>query len=296
MSDQSPPSTFRAGVIGLGEIGAGVARAVLRAGMPLTVHDVRPEATAAFAERATVARSPAEVAETSQVVAVAVVTDEQVQSVVHGAAGVLHGASAGAVVVVLSTIGPGTLDDIGREAAARGVDVLDCGVSGGTTAAAEGSLVSMVGGDLEVLSRARPFLECFSSHVIHMGARGTGLQAKLARNLVQYASWLAAYEAQVLAEAAGIELAKLAQAIRESDKKIGGASTLMFRRTSAPFGPDDDPGLVEAMRRAAGLAHKDLGAAQALGARLGVSLPLAEMTDARADALFGLAHDRSDEQ
>jgi 3-hydroxyisobutyrate dehydrogenase-like beta-hydroxyacid dehydrogenase len=294
LSAQSPSSTLRAGVIGLGEIGAGVARAVLRAGMPLTVHDVRAEATVPFEGQSAVARSPGELAETSDVTAVAVVTDEQVVSVLRGDSGLLTAAAPGSVLVVLSTIGPDTLDRVVHEAAERGVAVLDCGVSGGTAAAAEGSLVSMVGGDAEVVDRVRPFLDCFSSHVIHMGPSGTGLQAKLARNLVQYASWLAAYEAQVLAEAAGIELAKLAQAIRESDKKIGGASTLMFRRTAAPFGPDDDDRLVEAMRRAAGLAHKDLGAALALGARLGVALPLAEMTDARADALFGLVPDGSE--
>lgn len=295
MSDQSPPPTLRAGVIGLGEIGAGVARAVLRAGMPLVVHDVRPEASAPFAGESTVARSPAALAEQSDVTAVAVVTDEQVLGVLEGEGGALAAASSGSVLVVLSTIGPDTLDRVVQEAGGRGVAVLDCGVSGGTAAAAEGSLVSMVGGDADVVERVRPFLDCFSSHVIHMGRSGSGLQAKLARNLVQYASWLAAYEAQVLAEAAGIELAKLAQAIRESDKKIGGASALMFRRTVAPFGPEDDSGLVDAMRRAAGLAHKDLAAALALGARLGVSMPLAEMTDARADALFGLAPDHHEQ-
>jgi 3-hydroxyisobutyrate dehydrogenase len=124
-----------------------------------------------------------------------------------------------------------------------------------------------------------------------MGPLGAGLQAKLARNLVQYASWLAAYEAQVLAEAAGIELAKLAQVIKASDARIGGASTLMFRRTVAPFTDEDDAGLVGAMRTAATLAHKDLRGAMELGDALGIDLPLAAMTDARADALFGIGPD-----
>jgi 3-hydroxyisobutyrate dehydrogenase-like beta-hydroxyacid dehydrogenase len=282
---------LRTGVIGLGEIGAGVARAVLRARLPLSVHDVRPEATAPFAGEAAVAASPAELAGASDVVVVAVVTDDQVIDVLHGDGGALSGAGAGTVLLVLSTIAPDTVDRVVALASDRGVEVLDCGVSGGSVGAAEGSLVSMVGGAADVLERARPVVESFSSLVVHMGPTGAGLQAKLARNLVQYASWLAAYEAQVLAEAAGIELSKLARVIRESDKKIGGASTLMFRPTVAPFGPDDDPGLVRAMERAAQLAHKDLGAALELGARLGVSLPLAAMTKARADALFGLAPD-----
>ena len=128
----------------------------------------------------------------------------------------------------------------------------------------------MIGGDDEVVERIRPVLESFSSLVVRMGPLGAGLQAKLARNLVQYASWLAAYEAQVLAEAAGIELAKLAQVIKASDARIGGASTLMFRRTVAPFTAEDDAGLVEAMRTAAGLAHKDLRAAMEMADALGV--------------------------
>ena len=77
--------------------------------------------------------------------------------------------------------------------------------------------------------------DAFGSLTVRMGPFGTGLAAKLARNLVQYGSWLAAYEGQVLAEAAGIDLAKLAQVIRASDAKIGGAATLMFRSTVAPF-------------------------------------------------------------
>ena len=94
-----------------------------------------------------------------------------------------------------------------------------------------------------------------------MGPFGAGLAAKLARNLVQYGSWLAAYEGQLLAEAAGIDLPKLAQVIKASDARIGGASTLMFRSTVAPFTDDDDAGLVGAMHAAAALAHKDLRAA-----------------------------------
>ena len=284
-----------AGVVGLGEIGGGVARSIARAGLALVVCDVRQEATAAFTDCATIAGTPAALGATSDVVLVAVLDDAQVEAVVLGDEGVLRDPKPGSIVVVLSTIGPDTVRGIGEQAEKRGVGVLDCGVSGGPGAAAEGSLVSMLGGNPEVIERARPVLEAFSERVVHMGPLGAGLQAKLARNLVQYASWLAAYEAQVLAEAAGIELAKLAEVIRESDKKIGGASTLMFRKTVAPFGPDDDAGLIRAMQSAAALAHKDLRAAVALAERLGLELPLATMTEARADAIFGVGPDTHQE-
>ena len=279
------------GVIGLGDIGRGVADAVLRAGLGLVVCDLRPEATAPYAGRAHVAADPAEVGERCDVVAVVVLNDAQVHAVVDGPGGALGAMGAGSVVLVLSTVAPATVAAVAQVAARRDVDVLDCGVSGGPQAAAEGTLVAMVGGDAAVVERVRPVLDAFAQLVLHMGPVGAGLKAKLARNLVQYASWLAAYEAQVLAEAAGIELAKLAEAIRTSDTLIGGSSRLMFRATAAPFPAGTDPGILELMGAAAGLAHKDLQAAIELGASLGLPMPLAHMTESRCDALFGLAPD-----
>gem|GEM_PF-213139 len=283
------------GVVGLGEIGRGVAAGVVRAGLPLVVCDIRPEATAALAEHAHVASTPAELARLAEAVVVAVVDDDQVLAVTTGPEGALAGGEAGGALVILSTVSLSTVRQVAQAAAARGVDVVDCGVSGGPAAAAEGALVSMVGGTEAAVARLRPVLDAFSSLVVHMGPLGTGLQAKLARNLVQYGSWLAAYEGQRLAEAAGIELAKLAQVVRASDRRIGGASTLMFRDTVAPWPPDADDGVVRAMRAAARLAHKDLRAAIELGRELGVELPLAEMTEARCDAVFGVGRSGGNE-
>jgi 3-hydroxyisobutyrate dehydrogenase-like beta-hydroxyacid dehydrogenase len=295
-SSSSPPgspdgATATVGVIGLGDIGSGVAAGLVRAGADLVVCDIRAESTAPFAETARVASDPAHLGSLVDVVVVAVVTDEQVLAVLEGEKGALAGLRPGSTVVIVSTVAPSTVARVAELARVSGVSVADCGVSGGPSSAAEGALIAMIGGDDEVVERIRPVLESFSSLVVRMGPLGAGLQAKLARNLVQYASWLAAYEAQVLAEAAGIELAKLAQVIKASDARIGGASTLMFRRTVAPFTSEDDVGLVEAMRTAAGLAHKDLRAAMEMGDALGVALPLAAMTEARADALFGLGPD-----
>jgi 3-hydroxyisobutyrate dehydrogenase-like beta-hydroxyacid dehydrogenase len=125
-----------------------------------------------------------------------------------------------------------------------------------------------------------------------MGPFGTGLAAKLARNLITYGSWLAAFEGQQLAEAAGIPLAQLAEVVKASDVHIGGASRLMFRPTVAPFTDQDDRGLVGAMQAGASLAHKDLRAALELAAALQVDLPLAEMTEDRCDQIFGLGTNR----
>ncbi len=174
----------------------------------------------------------------------------------------------GTTVVVVSTITTACVAAIGAEATALGVPIIDCGVSGGPSAAASGNLVCMCGGDPEVIAGLAPLFEAIGSLTVTMGPFGTGLAAKLARNLVQYGGWLAAYEGQVLAEAAGIELAKLAQVVRASDAQSGGPATLMFRQTVAPFTPADDQGLVRAMQAAADLARKDLQAALALADEL----------------------------
>jgi 3-hydroxyisobutyrate dehydrogenase-like beta-hydroxyacid dehydrogenase len=290
-STSTPAGTLRAGVVGLGDIGRGVAENIGRAGIGLAVCDVREEATSGFSGRAHIASDPADLAANSDVVLVSVIDDAQVLGVLNGPKGALGTLSPGSTVVVLSTVSPETVLEVEKLASARDVGVLDCGVSGGPLAAAEGALVAMLGGEEAVIDRVRPVLESFCSLVVRMGRLGAGLEAKLARNLVQYASWLAAYEAQCLAEAAGIDLGKLAKVIRASDEKIGGASRLMFRSSVMPFGDGDDQAIVGAMRAAASLAHKDLRAALELGKQLGVNLPLAQMTEERADAVFGLARD-----
>jgi 3-hydroxyisobutyrate dehydrogenase-like beta-hydroxyacid dehydrogenase len=230
---QQPSSAVPAGrsigVVGLGDIGAGIASSLLREGFALTVCDLRPEATGPYADSATVARSPAELARVSDVVVVAVVNDEQVHAVLSGPDGALAAAGPGTSFVVVSTISQPCVRAIGAEADGLGMAVLDCGVTGGPTAAASGDLVCMVGGDPSVIEPLQPVFDAIGSMTVRMGPFGAGLAAKLARNIVTYGSWLAAHEAQRLAEAAGVGLTDLGQVIRASDARFGGASALMFR-------------------------------------------------------------------
>lgn len=283
-----PAATPTVGVIGLGAIGDGVATSVLRHGLPLVVCDVRPEATEKYRKTAEVASSVVDLVRQADVVVVAVVNDEQVHAVLSGADGGLAAAGADTICIVVSTISAPCVRAIGTEAAALGVPVLDCGVTGGPAAAASGDLVCMVGGDPAVIERAGPVFDAISSLAVTMGPFGTGLAAKLARNLITYGSWLAAYEGQQLAEAAGISLAQLAEVVKASDVHIGGASRLMFRPTVAPFTDADDKGLVGAMQSGASLARKDLAAALELADSLHVELPLATMTERRVGEFFGL--------
>ena len=293
MANQNPSggepaaSLPKVGVIGLGAIGDGVATSLLREGFPLVVCDVRSEATARYAETAEVAPSPADLAGRSDVVVVAVVDDDQVHAVLSGPDGGLA-AGDGTVFVIVSTISASCVQAVGAEAAALGVTVLDCGVTGGPAAASSGDLVCMVGGDPATIERLGPFFAAVSSLTVTMGPFGTGLAAKLARNLITYGSWLAAYEGQRLAEAAGISLLQLAEVVKASDVHIGGASRLMFRTTVAPFTDEDDKGLVGAMQAGATLAHKDIRAALELAESLAVELPMATLAEQECDDIFGV--------
>jgi len=286
--ETTPGNGPTVGVIGLGAIGEGVAKSAHAAGLPLVVFDIVSEATDRHAAYAAVAASPAALARDVDVVIVAVVNDAQVHAVLSGPEGALVAGGPDTTFIVVSTITSACVRAIGAEADAAGTSIIDCGVSGGPSAAAAGELICMVGGDEDVLERLAPVFDAMGSLTVRMGPFGTGLAAKLARNLVQYGSWLAAYEGQVLAEAAGIELSKLSQVVKASDAKIGGASVLMFRPTVAPFTDADDAGMIGAMRNGADLAHKDLLAALALADELDVDLPMAAMTEARTDDIFGM--------
>jgi 3-hydroxyisobutyrate dehydrogenase len=269
-------------------MGGGLATSLMRAGMAVSVCDVRAEATDPYREGAHVAATPSELAARSDVILVVVFNDAQVRAVLQGPDGVFAGAAAGSSAVIVSTIPTDTVLEMRAEGAAHGVTVVDCGVSGGPDASAAGELVCMIGGSEGEVDAVRPVLDAVSCLVLHMGPPGAGLAAKLARNLITYGSWLAALEGQQLAEAAGISLAQLAEVVKASDVHIGGASRLMFRPTVSPFTDSDDKGLVGAMQAGASLAHKDLAAALELADSLDVELPLALMTARRTDEIFGV--------
>lgn len=275
-------------MIGLGEIGRGLASAISRAGIPLSVYDVRSEAALPFRDSAQVCHDLDQIGRSSEVLVVAVVDDEQVLEVLDDRTGAARSLPAGSTVVVVSTISLQTIRRLDDRLRSRGVGLVDCGVSGGASAAADGQLVSMVGGDDARIDHVTPVIEAFSSQVVRMGPLGAGQRAKLARNLIQFGAWLAAFEGQSLAEASGIELAKLADVVKSSDRRIGGVSALMFRPTTAPFAEGDDERLVAAMRSAAALARKDLSAAIMLGEELGMDLPVARLAAENTDAIFGV--------
>lgn len=261
------------GFIGLGNMGAPIARRLLSWPGGLVVCDVRPEATEEFvASGTTSSSSPAELARTARLVSVTVLNDAQVRDVVDGPEGVLRTAEPGTVIAVHSTISDSTAVELAGVCAGKGVHLVDAPVSGGAPGAEKGELAVMVGGPREVYEAIKPAFALWAGMPVHAGEVGAGTQMKLARNLLHFISFTAAAEASRLAEAAGVDITKLGRVVRHTDAITGGAGAIMLRETTAPI-PEDDfwHGIFTHVR---GLGEKDLSLALGLADRLGVDLPL----------------------
>lgn len=277
------------GVLGLGQIGGGVARALARAGREVVAYDVRPEAMDALAGSIAPASSPAEVSSRSDAVLLAVFDDEQVRAVLTGAESILAPDDRARVAGVMSTVSLDTIRWAHAHAAEHGVALVDCAVTGGQHLKEEGRIVVFAGGEPEALEALRPVLEVFAEPLLHMGPTGAGIQAKLARNVIHYGTWHAAWEGARLAAACGLDVDKLVQAVRVSDQWTGATMGLV---ADYGIGPDPvDPGDERMMQMAqylSNVAHKDLRAALELAAEHGVRLPGAELGDRLYDAVVGL--------
>jgi 2-hydroxy-3-oxopropionate reductase len=257
------------GFVGLGNIGGAMASRLPHES--LLVHDVREEAAAPFVDRGARAGTLKELALECDVVSIVVLTDQQVRDVVGE---LLEHATEGTVVAIHSTIETRTAPELAERARAKGVHVLDAPVSGGAIGATQGRLAVMVGGERSAYETAKPVFQHWAELVLHVGPAGAGTQCKLARNLITYAGFVAAAEAQRLAEAAGIDLRKLAAVVRLSDAVTGGVSSIMVRESSDPLAADDP--LRPILEHARDLGEKDLALALAMGQELGVATPVAE--------------------
>ena len=275
------------GFIGLGQIGTPMAEHLVDWSDGLFVYDVRPEATAPFAEKGVqVAASPGEVAEAAKLISVMVRDDDQVREVVRD---ILDAARDRTIVAVHSTILPGTAERLAAEAKPRGIAVIDAPVAGGFIGAAAGTLAVMVGGTDEAVARCREPFGRWASLIVHLGPVGAGTRAKLARNLLQFACYSAAAEAQRLAETAGIDLLELAKVVRHSDAVTGGPGAIMLRPTTSNMSSSDP--LYDVLSHTRDLGEKDLRLALELGDELGVDLPFARLALEHLAAGLGLAPD-----
>lgn len=274
------------GFIGLGNLGAPMAKRLVDWPGGLIVFDVRPDATTSFADAGVQVADTVSDMAAADIISVMVLNDDQVRDVV---AEIAPQAKRGTVIAIHSTIDHKTAVELAAELEPNDIHVIDAPVSGGVDAVKTGELAVMVGADREVYERIKPTFKQWASMVVHAGEPGAGTRMKLARNMLTFTSFAAACEAMQLAERAGLNIQALGRVVRHTDAFSGGPGAIMFRDDmSRPLAPDHF--LYQPFMHTRGLGEKDLGLALGLGKELDVDLPLAEIALRNLASGLGVPH------
>jgi 3-hydroxyisobutyrate dehydrogenase len=252
------------GYVGLGIMGMGMARNLLKAGFPLSVWNrTASKAEALAAEGAAARATPAEVAANSDIIVICVSDTPDVEAVLLGDNGIIHGAKAGSLVIDCSTISPQATQAMAEKLAAKGIKMLDAPVSGGSEGAVKGTLSIMVGGAAEDFERAMPVFQAMGKTITHVGGTGAGQTVKLVNQVLVVGNCLAMCEALLLAQAGGVDLKKTYDAISQ-----GAAGSWMFtNRALQIINRDWRPGFMVSLQQ------KDLRLVLDAADQLGVPLP-----------------------
>lgn len=258
---------MKVGYIGLGIMGAPCVRNLLKAGHQVTVWARRRESAQSLLDAgASWADSPAALAAKVEVVVSNVSDTADVEQVLLGEQGVVHGATAGLACVDMSTISPLGAREIAGKLAAQGIDFLDCPVSGGEVGAVNGTLTIMVGGKAEALEKVRPALEAMGKTITHIGDSGAGQVAKACNQIAVGVGIAAVAEVMKLAKACGVNPAPVREAL------LGGFAASRVLDVHGQRMIDDNyaPGFK------AKLHLKDMGIVLDTAQSLGIKLPEAE--------------------
>ncbi|MBU2536681.1 MAG: NAD(P)-dependent oxidoreductase [Chloroflexi bacterium] len=199
-----PPK--RVSFIGLGEMGAFMAKKLVKKGFELTVYDVAEKPVKEL--QALGAKSAAtckEAAETSDVTIIMVRDDPQIDQVVYGENGVWEGVKAGSIIIISSTVDPLHCQRIASKGEEKGVKVLDAPVSGGWIGAEAGTLTFMIGGDKGAFEECRPVFEAMGKNLFYLGGSGMGEVSKLVNNFIMAINLATLSEGLGLARKAGLD-------------------------------------------------------------------------------------------
>jgi 3-hydroxyisobutyrate dehydrogenase len=253
----------RVALVGLGLMGSGMARRLLAAGFPLTVYNRSPERAAPLvAEGAHSAASPREAAARADVILSMVADDAASRAVWQGEHGALAGAARGSVLVESSTLTVGWIEELAREAATAGCELLDAPVTGSKVHAASGELCFLVGGSAAALEIARPVLSAMSRAVVHVGPTGRGALLKLVNNFLCGVQAASLAEALALIERSGLDRTKALEILTTGAPGSPLVKTLSGRMTAGDYTPNF---LLKLMA-------KDMAYALGEGRRYGLSL------------------------
>ena len=268
--------TTTVGVIGLGNMGGGMAATLARHDFPVFGFDLSQAARdKAAAAGVTPVSSLAELLDRIDVVILSLPKAEQVEQLCLGKEGaqeedqdatrLLTLGKPGLIVIDTTTSTPETSRRVAAALATRGIDFIDAPVSGGPKGAASGSMSMVIGAEEEVLARAMPVLEAMSGSRVHVGSCGAGNVAKIANNMLAACHLISTAEAVSMAAKVGVSPEKLLEGVNAGSGRSG-ASQVMF--PSWVINQAYDSGFTM------GLMRKDVGLASDLTAELGLALPL----------------------
>ncbi|MFN7753534.1 MAG: NAD(P)-dependent oxidoreductase [Pseudomonadota bacterium] len=275
------------GVIGLGAMGAPMARNLMKAGFGISVWARRPQsAEGLVAEGARLRASPADLARSCDAVVTVVTADADVRAVLLGPSGVIEGARPGLLVIDHSTIAPSTARDCAQALAARGVDCLDAPVSGGEVGAVAGTLSVMAGGSEGAYARAEPLFAAIGRTRVRVGDSGAGQVAKAANQLALCVTLQAMAEAVMYAQRQGCAAGPILEAAG-----LGLAASRILEVMGPRMASGDHRAGVESR-----LHWKDLRIVLEVAREAGVPLPgtaLATQTFSALQAAGGARRDSS---
>lgn len=269
------------GFVGLGLMGRPMCLNLLKAGADLYVTTRNEQVRADMAAQgATALESPAAVAKAADVIIIMVADTPAVEAVLTADNGVLAGLTAGKVVVDMGTTAYQATQGFAKAVEATGALYVDAPVSGGTIGAEQGTLVIMAGGADEALTKARPALEAMSSRITHVGAVGAGQVAKAANQVIVGLNIGAVSEALALAKAAGVDPARVREALQGgfADSRI--LEVHGQRMVTGDFTPG---GKCKTQR-------KDMTQALDLAKTLGLEMPATHLTRGLYDILIEAGH------
>jgi 3-hydroxyisobutyrate dehydrogenase-like beta-hydroxyacid dehydrogenase len=226
------------GFVGLGQMGAPMARRAAAVGMTIEVHDARREAAEELQAGDAVWReSPSELGRTAEIVVV-MVPSGRVEQVLLGDSGLAHAAHPGLIVIEGGNSDPAASRSRATALAAAGIRMLDIGFSGGPQNALTGDLAVMAGGDRAAFDQALPLLRAFGREIEYFGDSGAGHLAKALNHLVQGITAQAIGEALAIARAAGIDAGRWVEVVAK-----GAAGSWLMDRTQEMLSVEDFPGM-----------------------------------------------------
>lgn len=208
---------MKVGFIGLGNVGGKLAHSILRNGSDLTVRDLDPATTQQFlSSGASVAQSPREIAEASEIIITCLPNPSASASVMEDDDGILAGLTEGKIWIEMSTTDQREVLRLGEKVEALGASAADCPVSGGCHRAATGNIAIFAGCTRDVFERVLPLLARMGRQVLHTGDLGSASTLKVVTNYLATANLVSLSEALVTSKAAGLDLATAYEAIRMS--------------------------------------------------------------------------------